>query len=144
MLLNFGKGLFCSVLVLILVSCAFQQKLELKHRAELGELSRDDFMNGMRWKQFKVAASHMLPEHRQDFMRTFAKAKDIHVVDVRLMDQQTAMENRRFETTIEMDYYLVPSVTVKTFGFDQTWEYFEGEDSPRQGFFIVTPFPEFP
>ncbi len=144
MILNFCKSLFCCVLVLMLVACGVQQKLELKQRAELGEQSRDDFMNSMRWKQFKVAASLMLPEHRRDFMKTFATLRDIHVVDVRLIDMQSSMESRRFETTIEMDYYLLPSVTVKTFGFDQTWEYYEGDDPSLQGFFIVTPFPEFP
>ncbi len=144
MILTFWKRFFCFVLVLMLAACAVQQKLELKQRMELGEQSRDDFMNGLRWKQFKVASSLMLPEHRRDFVKTFAALRDIHVVDIRLLDLQTSMENRRFETTIEMDYYLVPSVTVKTFSFDQTWEYYEGDDPSLQGFFIVTPFPEFP
>ncbi len=43
-----------------------------------------------------------------------------------------------------MDYYLLPSVTVKTFSFDQTWVYFNGEDSPQTGFLIITSFPDFP
>jgi hypothetical protein len=54
------------------------------------------------------------------------------------------MEGRRFETTIEMDYYILPSITVKTFRFEQTWVLFDGEDPALQGFLIVTPFPEFP
>ena len=128
----------------MLVACGVQQKLELKQRAELGEYSRDDFMNGMRWKRFKVAASLMKPEYRQDFMATFTPLKDIHIFDVRLIDMQTSEEGRRFETTVEMDYYLLPSVTVKTFQFEQTWVYFEGDDQSLQGFFIVTPFPDFP
>ena len=103
-------------------------------------------MDGMRWKRFKVAASLMKPEYRQDFIATFTAPalKDIHIFDVRLIDMQTTEEGRRFETTVEMDYYLLPSVTVKTFQFEQTWKYFEGDDSGQQGFFVVTPFPEFP
>ena len=80
---------------------------------EVAEMSRDDFMNALRWKQYKVAAEFMLPENRKDFLATFRKLKDIHITDVRLLDLQETAEGRRFETSIEMDYYLLPSVSVK-------------------------------
>ena len=51
---------------------------------------------------------------------------------------------RRIETVVEMDYYLLPSVTVKTFSFDQIWVYTEKSDTSEESFLIVTPFPEFP
>ena len=140
MILNFGKRLCGLALLLLLVACS----VPTHPPAKLGELSRDDFMGAMRWKQFKVAANLMQPEYRPEFMKTFSAIKDIHIIDVRLIDMQPSDENRRFETTIEMDYYLLPSVTVKTFQFEQTWELFDDENSPQQGFFIVTPFPDFP
>jgi hypothetical protein len=111
---------------------------------KLDEMSRDDFMSAMRWSQYQVAASLMKPEYREDFLNTFNALKDLHIVDVRLIDLKTFQEDRRFETTIEMDYYLLPSITVKSFQFKQTWVFFEGEDQALQGFLIVTPFPEFP
>jgi hypothetical protein len=86
----------------------------------------------------------MKPEFREDFLAAFNDLKDIHIVDVRLIDLQSSQEDRRFEATLEMDYYLLPSVTVKTFRFKQTWIYFDGEDPVLQGFLIVTPFPAFP
>lgn len=144
MIFNFWKRLLCFVLVLMLAACAVQQKLEYKQVTELGESSRDDFMKSMRWKRFKIAASLVTPEHRQDFMTTFRPLKDIHITDVRLANLQPAADGRRFETSIEMDYYLLPSVTVKTFRFDQTWVYSDGDGSTPKGFFITTPFPEFP
>jgi hypothetical protein len=101
-------------------------------------------MNAMRWKRFQVAASLMQPEHRGKFMETFKELKDLHIVDVRLVDLKTLAEGRRFETSMEMDYYLLPSVSVKTFNFDQSWVFFDAEDSIVKGFFIVTPFPDFP
>ncbi len=107
-------------------------------------MSRDDFMNALRWKQYKVAADFMLPDNRKDFLATFNKLKDIHITDVRLLDLQETAEGRRFETSIEMDYYLLPSVSVKTFSFDQDWVYFAGEDSSQKGFRIITSFPVFP
>ena len=111
---------------------------------EVAELSRNDFMNALRWKQYKVAAEFMLPENRKDFLATFNKLKDIHITDVRLLDLQETAEGRRFETSIEMDYYLLPSVSLKTFSFTQDWVYFAGEDSSQKGFRIITSFPDFP
>ncbi len=107
-------------------------------------MSRDDFMNALRWKRYQVAASLMQPEYAQEFLKTFRTLKDIHIVDVRLLDIKRSAEGWRFDTTMEMDYYLLPSVTVKTFSFDQTWEFFSGEGSKEQAYFIVTPFPDFP
>jgi hypothetical protein len=142
---NFCKRLCCFTLMLMLVSCAAHHKFELQQTATLGEKSRDDFMNAMRWKQFDVAGSLMLPEHRKHFMKTFMPlTKDIHIIDVKLAYLQSSEENRRFETTVEIEYYLLPSVTIKTFSFDQTWLYFDGKDSAPEGFFVTTPFPDFP
>lgn len=138
--LNFLKLLCVSLLVLLLAACSSH----LQPTVELGEMSRDDFMSAMRWKRYKVAASLMQPEHRLSFVKTFSSLKDIDITDVRLIDLQISEEGWRFETTIEMDYYLLPSVTVKTFSFDQTWLFFSGDETELQGFFITTPFPDFP
>ena len=140
MTLNFCKLVCGFVLVLLLAACSSH----VQPTAKLAEMSRDDFMAGMRWKSFKAAANLMQPEHRQAFMKTFSSLKDIDVTDVRLVDLQVYDEGRRFETTVEMDYYLLPSVTVKTFRFDQTWLFFAGDDQAQQGFLITTPFPDFP
>lgn len=135
-----SKVLCGFLLVLTLAACASH----MPPTGNLAEDSRADFMNAMRWKRFQVAASLMEPQLRQDFLATFAPLRDIHIVDVRLMEVQPFDGERRFEAIVEMDYYLLPSVTVKTFSFAQSWEYFSGDDPERQGFLIVTPFPDFP
>ncbi len=140
MIIKFLKSLCGFFLLLTVVACANQ----IQPVSEIGEMSRDDFMNAMRWKQFKVAAELMLPEYRNDFMAACAKVKGIHITDVRLMNLRNSAEGRRFETTIEMDYYLLPSVSVKTFSFDQTWVFFDGDNDERKGFLIITSFPGFP
>ena len=107
MILNFMKVLCSSAILFSLLACgsSFDKSVNA-----VGEMSRDDFMNALRWKQYKVAAEFMLPENRKDFLATFNKLKDIHITDVRLLDLQETAEGRRFETSIEMDYYLLPSV----------------------------------
>jgi hypothetical protein len=139
--LNFTKQTCGLLLILCLAACLGQTQSPPE---KLAEMSRDDFMSALRWKQYQVAANLMKPEFRDDFLATFNALKDIHIVDVRMVDLKSTQEDRRFETTLEMDYYLLPSVTVKTFRFKQTWIYFEGEDPALQGFLIVTPFPAFP
>ena len=141
MKLNVMKVLCSSAILFSLLACSSSFDKAVN---EVGEKSRDDFMNALRWKQYKVAAEFMLPENRKDFLTTFNKLKDIHITDVRLLDLQETVEGRRFETSIEMDYYLLPSVSVKTFSFTQDWVYFAGEDSSLQGFRIITSFPDFP
>jgi len=139
-ILNFLKGLCCFVLILLLAACS----APMQSPAKLADKSQDIFMDAMRWKNFEAAAKLMLPEHRKDFKKAFRAVKDITIVNVTLVDVQASDEDRRFETTVEMEYYLLPSVTLKTFSFDQTWLYFDGEDPTQQGFLITTPFPEFP
>lgn len=137
---GFLKTLCGFTLVSILFACASQ----VTPSAKLGGKYREDFNSALRWKQFKVAASHMQPEFREEFLATFDELRDIHIVDVRVVDVQSFEENRRLETTLEMDYYLLPSVTVKTFRFNQSWEFRGGEDLSQAGYVIVSPFPEFP
>ena len=141
MILNFIKVFCASAILLSLLACGSHLDKPVN---EIAELSRNDFMNALRWKQYKVAAEFMLPENRKDFLATFNKLKDVHITDVRLLDLQETAEGRRFETSIEMDYYLLPSVSVKTFNFNQDWVYFAGEDSAQKGFRIITSFPDFP
>ncbi len=141
MILNFMKVLCSAAILFSLLACSSHLDGSVN---KVAEMSRNDFMNALRWKQYKVAADFMLPENRKDFLATFNKLKDIHITDVRLLDMQETAEGRRFETSIEMDYYLLPSVSVKTFNFDQDWVYFTGEGSAQKGFRIVTSFPAFP
>ena len=137
-----GWKLLCGMcLVLALAGCNYHGK----RVAEIGEYSMGDFNSALRWKQFQVAASLMQPEFRQEFIDTFTALKDdLHISDVREVSRQTFEEGKRIETVIEMEYTLLPSITVKTFTFDQIWVYTEESETTPGGFFIVTPFPAFP
>ena len=137
-----GWKLLCGFfMVLTLVGCNYHDK----QVAEVGDNSLEDFASALRWKQYQVAASLMQPEFREEFIKTFTAFKDdLHISDVRQVDMQIFEEGRRIETVIEMDYTLLPSITLKTFTFDQIWIYTEESDAAQGGFFIVTPFPEFP
>jgi len=128
-------------MVLTLVGCNYHDK----QVAEVGDDSLEDFISALRWKQYQDAASLMQPEFRQEFIKTFTAFRDdLHISDVRQVEIQAFETGRRIETVIEMDYVMLPSVTLKTFTFDQIWIYTEKSDTAPGGFLIVTPFPEFP
>lgn len=141
MIINTMKWFFGLLLVGLLCSCS----TSMDPVDKLAELSRKDFTSALRWKQYPVAAGFMQADLRQDFINTFVPLKDnIHITDVRIVDLQSFEEGRRFETTMEMDYYLLPSLLVKTFTFKQIWVYNDDENAAQQGFTVATPFPEFP
>jgi len=130
--------------LILLVTLSGCNSLRAQSVDKLGELSRNEFVAALRWKQWTVAANLMQAEHRQAFKKTFTNLPQLNITDVRQIDQQTTEGGRQFTTALEMDYYILPSVTVKTFAFDQTWLYFDGEASSPRGFRITTPFPPFP
>ncbi len=131
---------FFLLLLLLLPACSSR----MQPVGRLGEMSLEEFMAALRWKRFGVAANLMQEEFRAGFRQTFAAVPEIHITDVRLVDVASEAEGRRFTATLDMDYYILPSISVKTFRFEQTWGYFDGKAAPRQGFLITSPFPPFP
>ncbi|MCM2264751.1 MAG: hypothetical protein NDI73_06100 [Desulfuromonadales bacterium] len=133
----FGIGMF---LVLALTACALLTPPEKQRKTAL-----DDFMYALRWQRYPEAATYFTSKHRQTFLGQIDKiSKDLNVTDVRLKRLDLKDEGRRAEAVLEMDYYLLPSATLKTLKIDQTWIYFEVSDAEANGFLITTPFPEFP
>lgn len=108
------------------------------------ESALDDFVYAMRWQQYREASMFMKPEFRKDFLKQFKELKDLTITDVRLMDTVLSEEGKKAEVLIEIEYYLLPSVTLKTFELEQTWTYVEGENLAPGHFQIITPFPPFP
>lgn len=125
--------------LVILVGCQ-----TLNPPEKQGASALDDFIYALRWQQFDAAAGFMQPEFRKDFLATFKDNKDLTVVDVRLVEANVFDEGRHTETIIDMDYYLLPSLTVKTFRFEQTWVY-QDQAASEEGYYqITTPFPPIP
>ena len=137
---NVTKAICLLGLVLALVACS----THLSPSPKFAELHHQDFSKALRWKQFKVAAGHMDEEFRKPFLETFSNGNDIDIIDVRLLDLQFFDNSNRFDVSFEMDYILLPSVTLKTFRFDQTWEFRENVNGSYPGYVIISPFPEFP
>ena len=128
------------LLILATAACAAFSPSEAQRKSAL-----DDFMYALRWQRYQDAASFFTSEHREPFLDQIEKIQgSLNVTDVRLQRLDLKDEGRRAETRMEMDYYILPSASLKTMRIDLTWIYFEKGGAERSGFQIATPFPKFP
>lgn len=133
-----GKFLVVLMVVVTLGGCGL-----LDSRKKDREAALDNFMKYLRYQLYPAAASHFCPDLRDPFLDQVEQIKGLNVTDVRLVRVDVSDEGARVDARLEMDYYLLPSVTVKTLRINQGWRY---RDDPRHGagFCIDTPFPSFP
>jgi len=127
------------IAMLALAACGVFNNTEKQRQSAL-----DDFMYALRWQRFQEAAAFFASEHQRAFLDQMDDLKDLNVTDVRLKRLDATDEGRRIEARLEMDYYLLPSATLKTLRIDQTWVYSATCDAARGCYLITTPFPKFP
>jgi len=126
------------LLALLLSGCATFNPPAKQHKAAL-----DDFMYALRWQLYPEAAAHFTSEHREAFLNRMENLKDLNVTEVRLKRVELTDAGHRAETLMEMDYFILPSTTLKTLQIKQSWSFLEPE-AAGNGFLITTPFPKFP
>ena len=133
------KGLAALMSVFLLLSCGMMAR----PGQEFDTASRD-YVQRLRWMDFEGASRYHSDEYREVFRRRFGELKDLHVVDVRLESVDLRDESDRAETSIVLEYYLLPSATVKQYRLRQEWAY-QGGDRYHQGVWRITsPFSGFP
>lgn len=125
---------------LALTACTLLNPLKSRQKAAL-----DEFIYALRWQRYAVAAAAFAEAPRRSFLDQVENLhKDLSIIDVRLLRVEFSEEGRRAEVRLEMDYFLLPSATIRTLRIDQTWVHFESSEQGRKGFLITTPFPEIP
>ena len=128
------------LMALALAACGLLNPPEKQRKSAL-----DDFIYTLRWQLYPEAASYFASKHRQPFLDQFEKVRgNLNITEVRLQQVDFKDDGRRAEVRLEMDYYLLPSATLKTLLIDQTWVFFDTGDSEAAGFLITTPFPKIP
>jgi len=133
-----GTLLLTLLLVLTLGGCGVLNSREGDRKAAF-----DNFVKYLRYQLYPAAASYFTPELRDAFLDQMEQIEGLNVTDVRLVRMDIKEDGGRVDARLEMDYYLLPSVTVKTLRIDQVWRYRE-DSLEGSGFFITTPFPVFP
>jgi hypothetical protein len=106
--------------------------------------AQDDFMQRLRWRDYQAAAKYFTAPHRDGFLLQFRNADQLNVTDVRLQHAEYLAETEQMETEVAIEYFLLPSATVKTFRFDQQWSYFRSGEKLTGEWRITSFFPQFP
>lgn len=102
-----------------------------------------DFTKRLRWMDYYGAARHLAPEHREPFLQLFTPLHDLHITDVTLQSAEPQPDGSIVTLNV-LEYYLMPSTTVRTFHFRQEWA-FRSESAGGPGIWLITtPFPDFP
>jgi hypothetical protein len=128
------------LLVLALAACTLFSPLKKQRKEAL-----DDFIYALRWQRYPEAAGFFTDEQRRNFLDRIEKLqKNLSITDVRLQRLDIMDDGRRAVARLEMDYFLLPSATLKTLRIDQTWIYFDTGGGERKGYLITTPFPQIP
>ena len=103
-----------------------------------------DYLQRLRWMDWNGAARHIAEEQRDEFLERFGSLKDLHVTDARLESVEMLPEDSRALTRIALEYYMLPSATVKTLMLRQEWIYHPGDRAAPGIWRMVTPFPPLP
>jgi hypothetical protein len=127
------------LLLLLLTACTVLNPPQKQRRAAL-----DDFMYALRWQQHQDAAAFFVEAEREAYLAQMEAFPDLNITDVRLQRLELQDGGRRAEARLEMDYHILPSVTLKSLRIDQTWRWFDAGADGQHGFLITTPFPKLP
>lgn len=138
MMKRMGKGLAIAAAIFLLSSCGM-----IVQPAQEFETASRDYLQRLRWMDIAGASRHHSKEYREPFRQQFGELEDLHVVDVRLESVDLQEKAGRAETSIILEYYLLPSATVKRTRIQQEWSCLGGDRYNPGVWLIVSPFPEF-
>lgn len=104
-----------------------------------------DFAQRLRWKDFNGAARYFDDaDKKHAFVDVFAEMKDLQITDVRVETIDLDAGGQGATTRMTLEYFLLPSVSVKTFAFELDWAYAGLKPKAAETWFIASPFPPFP
>jgi len=107
-------------------------------------VSQRDFTQRLRWQDFPGAANYFTAEQRASFLDNFQDQKKIHFTDLRAVGLDFGPDGLTAKQTLDLEYYALPSLTVKTFRFSVDWSYDKEGNRGMGAWQIINPFPEFP
>jgi hypothetical protein len=126
------------LLLLVLWTAACSPALTSKPADSFGD-SHKEFAMRLAWQDYGSAASFLDSEYRPDFQDKFPERGDIRILEIR--PEQVEFEGElqaRAVSWASIDYYRLPSNTLKSMKVRLEWEY-QGKDWK-----IVSPFPDLP
>ncbi len=137
--MSFYRLAFPLAALFLLSSCA---TMRLERVGEEFNNASKGYLRLVRWQELDNSALAFVDEPlRADFQKRITAAEQVKVVDYRLKGMECRPQQGEGEVRVEWDYYIPPSVKVKTVTDVQKWRYLDEKD--RRGWVLTTLLPEF-
>lgn len=104
----------------------------------------EDFAHTLRWQRYDEGALFFAADQRPGFQAALIGRRDLQITDVRVLNVSPDARDRCGSAVLEMDYYILPSVTLRTLRIEQNWASLTEGPASGRGLRIVTPFPAIP
>ena len=109
----------------------------------LGKLdqSLEVYNRSLRWNKWDNASLFPIDSIQQDFQNRAAAAKNVKITDYRIVNKTYDAEKREAIVEVEIDYYNVFSLVMKTLHDTQKWAYLD--DKGTKEWRLTSLLPEF-
>ena len=132
--------LLMSAVLLMLLSC---ESMRFSAISEDFDTTSKSYIRLVRWHEFNKSTLVYVDDTLiEDFQKRVDAAKDVNVVDYRIKNMECRPGKGDAEVLIEWDYYVPPSVTIKTVQDAQKWRYIDEKDIKKR-WVLMTLLPEF-
>jgi len=105
------------------------------------EESLEAYNQSLRWREWSNASLYITDSIREEFKTRTSAAKDVRIVDYRIVNETYNTEKREAIVEIEIDYYIVFIGTVRTLRDTQKWAYLDEKGTKRWR--LMSLLPEF-
>ena len=130
------------VLILVLLTASSCSSIKKFTVNEEFEKSSKSYNKMLRWREWEnAAAAFAAGPLREKFASRIKAAEKITVTELRVKTQECNVDKGEAEVVIDIDYYISPSVTIKTVEDYQKWKY--SEENGHKLWRLTTLFPEF-
>lgn len=133
---GFRSGLLLAIVLLLSSGCG----LAVRPTEEFLRDS-DDYLQRLRWQDHNGVARYLIESERQAYLDRWSGQEDLRITDVNLDRMDFQNEGRQAQTRVTLEYYILPSTTIKKLRLPQSWEYLGGDRTHPGQWQIVTPFP---
>jgi hypothetical protein len=127
---------FLSVLIIAITLAACGPNLREKFDESLNQYSAL-----VRWNDLDAAGMFAADSRREDFIARTRAAKNVKVMDYRIVRTRYDEKKHRASVDVEIEYYLLSSARLKTLRCTEEWAY--GEEKKPNGWRLMSLFPEF-
>jgi hypothetical protein len=128
------SSLFVLMIAIALIACSHNLREEFDE-------SLKKYNDLFRWNALDAASTFAADSVREDFIARTKSAKNVRIIDSRIMSEMYDETKRKASVDVEIEYYILSSVRVKTIHVTEEWGYLEQKGV--KGWRLMSLFPEF-